>query len=202
MFIKICGLSTPDTVAAAIEAGADALGFVLAPNSPRTITPARARELIDGVPSSIETVGVFRNQPLTDVLAMAHESGVRTVQLHGDEPVSDAEAVREAGFDLLRAFSANAFAAMDPDDREYWAAKRILLDAPLPGEGIPFDASVLAAARPSGFWLLAGGLTPENVAALVTELEPSGVDVSSGVESSRGVKSAELIAQFVRAVRP
>src|SRR5699024_9965433 len=102
MFIKICGLSTPETVTAAVMAGADAVGFLLAPGYPRTITPGQAAELHALVPASVETVGVFRNQPLEVVIRSARQPGVRAVQLHGDEPAGDALEIERAGFEVLR----------------------------------------------------------------------------------------------------
>lgn len=201
MFIKICGLSTAETLTAAVMDGADAVGFILAPGYARTVSPAHAAELLALVPESVETVGVFRNQPADVVIAHAREAGVRTVQLHGDEPAGDVAAIEQAGFEVLRAFSAPAFTALEAEEREFWAGKRILVDAVNPGEGMPFEPALLDAAHPEGFWLLAGGLTASNVAELVGQLRPAGVDVSSGVEVSRGVKSPELIEEFIAAAR-
>lgn len=201
LYIKICGLSTPETVAAAVAAGADAIGFVFAPGSPRTVDAEQVQTLLAGVPARVETVGVFRNQPLDQVLEMARRSGIGTVQLHGDEPLADVVAVREAGFRTLRAFSAAAYTALDDEQRSVWETERILLDAIEPGAGVAFDPAAVLATPPAGYWLLAGGLNPDNVAQLAGALRPNGVDVSSGVESSRGVKDAGLIAQFIAAAR-
>lgn len=201
MYIKICGLQTLETVAAAVHAGADAIGFVFAPGSPRTIGAELAAELIRSVPTTVETVGVFRNQPLAQVLESARRASVTTVQLHGDEGLDDMLRVREAGFRTLRAFSAASYNALPPHEKLAWESERILLDAVEPGAGIAFDANALSNGAPKGFWLLAGGLTPANVAALVERLRPNGVDVSSGVESSRGVKDIALIRDFIHAAR-
>lgn len=201
-YVKICGLSTPETVAAAVDAGADALGFVFAPGSARTVEPAWVRELVAEVPAGIETVAVFRNQDIDVVLATAHAAGVGAIQLHGDESLADIDRVRSAGFATLRAFSAQDYAALDDAQRAAWAGERILLDAVEPGAGQAFDPSVLAGRSPEGFWLLAGGLTVDNVAALLHASGASGVDVSSGVESSRGVKDVGLIRSFIAEVRP
>jgi|SRR5690625_2703112 len=201
MFIKICGLSTPETVRAAVRAGADAVGVVLAPGYARTVSPQAAADLLAHVPDHVETVGVFRDQPLDVVLETARAAGVGTVQLHGSEPAADVLAVERAGFGVLRGLAAAQFAALSEEDRGFWAERRILLDAVNPGAGVPFDPALLAAARPTGSWLLAGGLTPDNVAGLVAELAPTGVDVSSGVEVSRGVKSPALIERFIAATR-
>lgn len=202
MFIKICGLSTAATVGAAVEHGADALGFVFAPGSPRTISPDRAAALIADVPAGVETVGVFRNQPIEDVLTTARAAGVSTVQLHGDEVDDDHHRVEQAGFHSLRAFSAQAYRELDVPRRQFWSNQRILLDAVRPGAGVTFDPAQVHEVPPTGFWLLAGGLDPTNVADLIAELTPSGVDVSSGVESSRGIKDPGRIAEFISAARP
>ncbi|GAA1495529.1 phosphoribosylanthranilate isomerase [Paeniglutamicibacter kerguelensis] len=201
LYIKICGLSTPESVAAAVAAGADAVGFVFAPGSPRTVDAELAASLGQAVPADVETVGVFRNQPLAEVMDIATSAAVSTVQLHGDEPLADIRALRDAGFKTLRAFSVDAFEALPEAERLLWDAERILIDAVEPGAGVTFDATNVLAEPPAGMWLLAGGLNPGNVAGLVKTLNPSGVDVSSGVESSRGVKDNGLIADFIRAAR-
>lgn len=199
MYVKICGLQTPGTVAAAVAAGADAVGFVLAPGSPRTVTAERAAELAAAVPASTETVGVFRNQPIDSVVDTARRAGVSTVQLHGEEGLADMARLHAEGFRTLRAFSAEAYNALSAGDRAAWDSERLLLDAVEPGAGVAFDPAVLVNGAPHGFWLLAGGLNPENVAGLSAALHPAGVDVSSGVESSRGVKDSGLIRAFARA---
>lgn len=199
-YVKICGLSTPKTVEASVAAGADALGFVFA-KSVRRVTAAQAHELVARVPEDVETVGVFRAQPIEEVLAMAKAAQVSTIQFHGDEPVADVERAQAEGFRTLRAFGVDQYAALTEDERAQWGTSRLLVDAVEPGGGVPFDPDQLAQGTPGGFWLLAGGLTPDNVADLVARLRPTGVDVSSGVESSRGVKSPGLIADFIAAVK-
>lgn len=201
MYLKICGLQTAETVAAATEAGANAVGFVFAPGSPRTISADLAAQLGREVPTLIETVGVFRNQAIVEVLDTAHRAALTTVQLHGNEPLADIRRLREEGFRAMRAFSATAYSALNPREKQAWESERILLDAVEPGAGATFDVSVLQGGKPAGFWLLAGGLTPHNVSQLASSLQPSGVDVSSGVESSRGIKDAQLIRDFINAVR-
>ncbi|MET0853382.1 MAG: phosphoribosylanthranilate isomerase [Microterricola sp.] len=201
MFVKICGLSEPVTLAAALEAGADAVGFVFAAGSPRTVDVATVRELVQAVPASVHTVGVFRRQPLDEVVETARAAGVSTVQLHGGEPVSDLDLLREEGFDTIRALSLDEYLSAVANDPSGLRRHRLLIDAPVPGAGEPFDTSALLAQPPHGQWLLAGGLHPGNVAALIAGAAPGGVDVSSGVESSRGVKDAALIAAFVAAAR-
>ncbi|SDR73848.1 phosphoribosylanthranilate isomerase [Microterricola viridarii] len=208
MFVKICGLREPATLAAAVQAGADAVGFVFAPGSPRTVDADTVRQLITAVPHSIETVGVFRGQPLDEVLLTATAAGVSTVQLHGGEPVAELDRVKSAGFGTIRALSLDEYLQQLERDPSGLRRHRLLLDAPVPGAGEPFDTSALHAQPPHGGWLLAGGLTPGNVRELLDALggvgsaaSPAGVDVSSGVESSRGQKDAALIEAFVAAAR-
>lgn len=201
LYVKICGLSTPESVLAAVAAGANAIGFVFAPGSPRTVSPELVQTLIATVPASVETVGVFRNQPIDEVLDLARRSGVGTIQLHGSEPYTDLEAVMNAGFATLRAFSIDDYQTLEATERARWETGRILLDAVEPGAGVTFDASKLIQTPPAGMWILAGGLNPSNIAALIDQLNPAGVDVSSGVESSRGVKDIELIREFIAAAR-
>ncbi len=153
------------------------------------------------MPAEVETVGVFRNQPIGEVIETARAAAVSTVQLHGDEPLSDLRLLEDAGFRTLRAFSAEAYSALPADEKADWETGRILLDAVEPGAGVTFDPTAIKAQPPRGHWLLAGGLTPANVGALIAALRPHGVDVSSGVESSRGVKDIGLIRDFVHAAK-
>ena len=138
-YVKICGLRTPEAVAAAVDAGADAIGFVFAPGGPRTVSAELARSLGEAVPAEIETVGVFRNQPIGEVIETARAAAVSTVQLHGDEPLSDLRLLEDAGFRTLRAFSAEAYSALPEDEKADWETGRILLDAVEPGAGVTFD---------------------------------------------------------------
>ncbi|MDI3403374.1 phosphoribosylanthranilate isomerase [Streptomyces cavernicola] len=196
-YIKICGLRTAETVEAAVGAGVDAVGFVFAPGSPRLIDAGAARTLAARVPAQVETVGVFRAQPIDEVLETASRVGLTTVQLHGGEDEMSFERIRAEGFRTIRALDiATYLERPDPNP-----ADRLLIDAIEPGGGKRFDTRLLQARPPEGCWLLAGGLDPDNVAAAVRAARPSGVDVSSGVESSRGVKSVESIRAFVSAVR-
>lgn len=195
MFVKVCGLRTPEAVDAAVEAGADAVGFVFAPGSVRLIDPATASELVGHVPDRVETVGVFRGQPIDEVLRLARASGVGTIQLHGDEPDEHFARAAAEGFRTIRAISAARYT-----ESGHAGGERLLIDATVPGSGATFDPADLPV-PPSVDWLLAGGLRPDNVAALIAAFGPSGVDVSSGVESAPGVKDPALIRTFIAAAR-
>lgn len=196
VYVKICGLSTGGTVDAAVEAGADAVGFVFAPGSPRTVDAALARSL--ATPPAVARVGVVRGQPIDAVLALAEAAELTAVQFHGGEPESDLQRAAAAGYDVIRAVSIDELeaAASAPSP-----AHRLLIDAVEPGAGHAFDARRLNPLALPADWLLAGGLTPENVARLLRDSGAAGADVSSGVESSRGVKDVALIRAFVAAAR-
>lgn len=197
MFVKVCGLSTPESVLAAAEAGADAVGFVLTP-SPREVTPAQARDLLAHVPAGIAAVGVFRHEAAADAVALAREAGLEWIQLHGDRSPADVRTVHNAGLKVIRAVTMTAA----PDAFANWGEDLLLVDAAVPGSGEAWDyASVRAKGLAGRRWLLAGGLAPENVAAAAAQADAWGVDVSSGVESARGVKDLARIRDFVAAAR-
>ncbi|MFE8013284.1 phosphoribosylanthranilate isomerase [Streptomyces antibioticus] len=196
LFVKICGLKTERDVDTAVEAGADAVGFVFSA-SPRRIDPATAARLCRRVPEHVLTVGVFRDEPLADVRSVAAEAGIGAVQLHGSEGREYYDDLGAAGWTLIRAA---AFGDSVPRCGEM-GEDLLLLDAPVPGSGVAWDWSGGPAPAPGEKWLLAGGLTPENVRAAVDAARPWGVDVSSGVEATRGVKDPDLIRTFVAVAR-
>ncbi|MGW0250329.1 phosphoribosylanthranilate isomerase [Nocardia goodfellowii] len=195
MFVKLCGLRTEEDVATAVAAGADAVGFVFTA-SPRRISVERARRLLADVPSHVLSVGVVHGIPAAEAGALARASGADALQLHGSYPRAAFDEL--AGLRLLRATALTA----DTDVRTgAYGEEWLLLDSPVAGSGERWDLGALDDARPSGNWLLAGGLTPGNVRAAIAAAQPWGVDVSSGVESSRGVKDHDLMREFVAAAR-
>ncbi|WP_101789384.1 phosphoribosylanthranilate isomerase [Nonomuraea indica] len=194
MYVKICGLSEPEHVTAAVEAGADAIGFVLT-ESPRRIDPERAAALGRLVPGHVLTVGVFRGEDPATVRAAALAAGVRAVQLHGRHPHADFTALKDLGRTLVRAVDSSADLRCGAFDEDL-----LIVDAPRPGSGLPWDWAAVRG-RPTGRWMLAGGLSPANVAEAVAAAAPWGVDVSSGVEVAPGVKDSALIRSFVAEAR-
>ena len=195
MFIKICGLRTPEIVDECVALSVDAVGFVFAESSVRYIEPVAAATLMERVPASVEGVGVFQNATVDAVISTLVQANLSTAQLHGDYAPDDVALLESRGIRVIRARSISEFLS------DAAAHGRVLIDGDNPGSGAEFAASMLEGRELPANWILAGGLTPHNVARRVRELGPSGVDVSSGVESSRGVKSSELIREFVRAVR-
>jgi phosphoribosylanthranilate isomerase len=196
MLIKICGITRAEDAQVAVAAGARAIGLVFWPESPRFIDPYRARKIVATLPPFITPVGVFVNQPLDYVNAVASLVRLGAVQLHGDETIEYATAVSAPVIKALHLGNA-------PVDA--WPDRiTILLDAHDPqrrgGTGTTVDwtvAAAIAARRPV---LLAGGLTPENVADAIARVRPRGIDVSSGVERAPGVKNHEQIQIFCEAV--
>lgn len=192
--VKICGLTRPEDVAAAADAGADAVGFVLAPSSRRVDLP-RVRELLAAAPPFLTTVGVFVD-PSPEQLQEALDAGLQVLQLHGHEPP---ELCRRFGPRVLKALRIREREDLALLDR--YAEWPILLDSPEPGSGSAFDWTWAAGLGDHRRLVLAGGLTPANVARAVQLVRPWAVDVSSGVESAPGVKDPARVRAFVEAAR-
>jgi len=194
LWIKICGLSTPETVEAAVRAGADAVGLVFAPGSPRRIDPGRAAALLDAVPPAVRRLAVFR-QPTS-----AQLEAIRDLPLHGVQ--ADAAwggAGLPPGWTFLPAYR-NGPGLLAQLSQVAWPM--FLLDGPRGGgAGVLGDLERAARAARLGRMILAGGLTPENVAEAIRAVRPFGVDVSSGVEVGPGVKDPARIRAFVSAAR-
>ena len=197
MFVKVCGLSTPESVREAVDAGADAVGFVLT-TSPREVSPDQVRILLPLVPAGVHAVGVFRHEAAADAVATARASGLSWVQLHGRRTADDVKTVHDAGMRLIRAVTMGA----SQDEFADLGEDVFLIDAAVPGSGESWDyASVRDKGLESRAWLLAGGLEPGNVAFAAAAAGAWGLDVSSGVESSRGVKDLAKIRAFVTAAK-
>jgi phosphoribosylanthranilate isomerase len=197
MFVKVCGLRTSADVATAVACGADAVGFVLTA-SPRQVDAACARRLGAGTAGSVLTVGVFAGIGAAGAARLARDAGVDAVQLHGRYPREAFTALAAEGLRLIRATPLDDGTELTVGA---YGEEMLLLDSPSAGSGQRWDLGRLGAARPQGRWLLAGGLDPGNVGAAITAARPWGVDVSSGVESARGVKDHGLIRAFVAAAR-
>ena len=201
MMVKICGITRMSDAEAAVEAGAAALGFVFWPESPRFMDPYRARAIVRSLPAFVVPVGVFVNQAAEYVKGVAALVRLGAVQLHGDEDVAYAAGV---GLPVIKAVSiAEGVTAARIDD---WPRQTtLLLDVHDPvkrgGTGRTIDWRVAAPIAARRRTLLAGGLTPDNVAAAVAIVQPFGLDVSSGVERSPGVKDHARIRALFEALR-
>ena len=200
MIVKVCGVRAPEIADAAIDVGADWIGIVFEPRSPRYAADAEARAVRDAVGSRADVIGVFVEPSLEECDEAASRYRLAGVQVHGD--VSAELAVRSSvpvirGMNIATLHGAVGF--------DWWTDCLVLLDAPaaaLPGgtgTTVPLDLAVMVAEhRPT---ILAGGLRPATVADAVRAVRPLGVDASSGLETAPGVKDAELVQQFVRNAR-
>src|SRR5690554_5114945 len=194
VFVKICGLRQPEHIDAAVDAGADAIGFVLT-ESTRYVDAASARALVAHLDGRALSVGVFRGESVAEIERLAGRSGVGCIQVHGHYSADDVARLGGLGVPVIRAVS-----FVEPGDS--LGADMLLVDAPRAGSGQEWDYAVMSERRLSGRWLLAGGLTPANVASAVAAASPWGVDVSSGVETLPGQKDPHLIRAFVTAAKP
>jgi phosphoribosylanthranilate isomerase len=208
LIVKICGIKTPDMLEAAIEAGADMVGFAHFERSPRHVDLETLTELISLARGRVETAVFLVNPDNSCVMEIAALSP-DWIQLHGPETPHRVQTIRdEAGIAILKALPIGG-----PEDVAHVKdfadiADRILLDAKPPkgaerpgGHGIPFDWSLLKALDPALGFMLSGGLTPETVGTAIKTVRPMGVDVSSGVETAPGKKDAALIRAFIEAAR-
>lgn len=195
--VKICGITTKEDALLAVAAGADALGFVFCEKSPRCVTPQKAAAIIRELPPFIQTVGLFVDEEAEQVNWTADFCGLDLVQLHGDEDPDDCVEINRRVIKAFRVKNANSLAGI----KRYQVAG-YLLDAWSPdahgGTGQSFDWDLARAAGIADRLILAGGLTPDNVAEAVRTVAPYAVDVSSGVESAPGRKDPDRVREFVR----
>lgn len=201
MFVKICGITTEEDALLAIALGADALGFVFASGSPRMVTVDEASDIVKHLPyDEVLTVGVFRDERPERVTDIVHRVGLKAAQLHGREPPSEVEYVRERVPIVIQGFAAGDPALMMAADGP---ADIVLVDAPEPGSGRVFDWVQVEGALEGARIILAGGLTSENVADAIWRVQPWGVDVSTGVETAPGSgrKDPRKLRRFIEAAR-
>lgn len=208
--IKVCGLTSVAEALACVAAGADWIGLNFHPRSPRRIDPVLAAEIVAALPVDARAVGLFVDRPPGEVARVAEQVGLSIVQLHGQEPLADLLALGH--LTIIRAFrlgDAAAVARLEQTLHQAEALGRapdaVLIDADVAGlaggTGRSIPLEVLDGLPVLPRLILAGGLTPENVAERVARVRPWMVDVASGVESSPGRKDPERVAAFVRAAR-
>jgi len=195
--VKICGITTVEDGLHAVRCGADALGLVFYAKSPRCVDPQRARQIVAALPPLVTTVGLFVNHSAEEISQIAHFCGLDVLQLHGDETPDQCQLPPWRVIKALRVRDEASLA-----DLAAYRVSSLLLDAwqvdSYGGTGHRFNwqlAAPIAQQRPI---ILAGGLTPANVAEAVRTVRPYGVDVSSGVECAPGCKDPELVAAFIR----
>ncbi len=200
--IKVCGITCVEDALVAVEAGADALGFMFYAPSPRCVRPDQVRRIVERLPPFVARVGVFVNADEAQIRMTIQESGLDTLQLHGKETPELCQ--RLAPLPVIKAFRMDGPAALNALDS--YSECAWLLDSYVAGvfggTGQTFNWDLACeAVRRGGRVVLAGGLTPDNVARAVAAVSPYGVDVSSGVEVSPGRKDPEKLRAFVKAAR-
>jgi phosphoribosylanthranilate isomerase len=200
--IKICGITNLEDALLAAELGADALGFVFYPQSPRRVAPEAARQIIAQLPPLVTSVGVFVDEEAAVVQELAARAGLDWLQLHGQE---SPEYCRSLGRRVIKGFrikDAGTLAELEPFRG---AVQAFLLDTykrgQVGGTGEIFDWGLAREAKKYGQIILAGGLTPENVAQAIAAAQPQAVDTASGTEAAPGQKDPAKLKAFFRAVR-
>jgi phosphoribosylanthranilate isomerase len=195
--VKICGITNIDDAMAAVDSGADALGFVFFRESPRYVSPKKAASIIAELPPFMQTIGVFANESPENIGAAVSSARIDLVQLHGDESPAMCRLTRR----VIKAIRIKSLDSLAPLSRYARHVTGFLLDAYTPdklgGTGMIFNWDIAVEAKQFGQIILAGGLTPDNVAEAVRYVKPYGVDVSSGVEQNKGKKDHEKMKLFI-----
>ncbi len=204
--VKICGITSGDALDAAVAAGAQFVGFVFHPASPRCVSLEQAHTLSNKTPSNLMNVGLFVDPRPADIQKALEAADLDMIQLHGDESLRDIQIIRgQFGLPVMKAIRVGSKEDLDPVHSYEKICDWLLFDAKSDsaqgGAGKSFDWSLLKDLRLIKPWVLAGGLTAANVAQALSILKPKAVDVSSGVEDSPGVKNPQKIKDFIEKVK-
>jgi phosphoribosylanthranilate isomerase len=207
---KICGLNSPEAVAAALSGGASHIGFVFYPPSPRAVSPEQANALIGAVHAAVTTVGLFVNADDRDIENVLAVAPLKMLQLHGAETPERVAAIKERfGLPVMKAIPVAEAKDVDRANMYLESSDWLLFDAKPPatmknalpgGNAVAFDWSLMAARQWPLPWMLAGGITVDNVAQAVTQAGADVIDVSSGVEDAPGIKNPAKITEFLATV--
>ena len=200
MWVKICGTTNMEDAQAAIEAGADALGFIFVPNSPRVVERREVSEILKVLPRTVETVGVFANENSDFLKGLLRLCPFKAIQFHGEEPPEEVLALKGMAR-LIKAIRVKDAESLEQIPL-YEGVDAVVLDTyrsdQRGGTGTPFNWELAIRAKEFGIpVIVAGGLNPTNVADLIRQVQPYGVDVASGVEISPGRKDQQLVREFV-----
>ncbi|MEH2408488.1 phosphoribosylanthranilate isomerase [Nostoc sp.] len=202
MRVKICGITQPQQSMAIASLGATALGFICVPTSPRYVTTSQIRAAVAQLPANIDTIGVFANASIPEISQIVGDSGLTGVQLHGDELPNFCYQLREAlpNAEIIKALRIRSLEHLETAIDYIKYIDTLLLDAYHPqqlgGTGKTLDWRMLEQFNPTYPWFLAGGLTADNIVEALSQVSPSGIDLSSGVERSPGDKDLDKVAKL------
>ncbi|MBW4615661.1 MAG: phosphoribosylanthranilate isomerase [Desmonostoc vinosum HA7617-LM4] len=202
MRVKICGITQPQQSRAIASLGATTLGFICVPTSPRYVTISQIQAAIAVLPNKIDKIGVFANTTISDISQIVLASGLTGVQLHGDESLEFCQQLRQSlpNIEIIRALRIRNLEQLHQAANYTQHVDTLLLDAYHPqqlgGTGQTLDWSMLKQFNPSLPWLLAGGLTPDNILEALSQVNPTGIDLSSGVEHIPGDKDLNKVARL------
>ena len=202
MRVKICGIKQPDQGKAIAIAGATALGFICVPNTPRYVTKQQIRAVVEQLPKQIDQIGVFANSSVEEICQIVEFAGLTGVQLHGDESPEFCHQLRSMlpGIEIIKALRIKNSQALEQVEIYFSSVDTLLLDAYNPqmlgGTGATLDWKTLQQFQPGCPWLLAGGLTADNVLDALKQVNPNGIDLSSGVERAPGDKDLDKVARL------
>ncbi|RCJ28215.1 N-(5'-phosphoribosyl)anthranilate isomerase [Nostoc sp. ATCC 43529] len=200
MRVKICGITQPEQSIAIASLGATALGFICVPTSPRYVTTSQIQAAITQLPENIDKIGVFANASIGEIKQIVVNSGLTGVQLHGDESPEFCDLLRQAlpDIEILKAFRIRSLEHLQTTADYTSYVDTLLLDAYHPqqlgGTGKTLDWTMLQQYSPNRPWFLAGGLTTDNIVQALSQVNPSGIDLSSGVERAPGDKDLDKVA--------
>ncbi|MBD2567250.1 phosphoribosylanthranilate isomerase [Anabaena lutea] len=200
MRVKICGITQPEQSIAIASLGATALGFICVPTSPRYVTIEQIQAAVAQLPSKIDRIGVFANTDITEISQTVVKSGLTGVQLHGDESPEFCYQLRQSlpQVEIIKAMRVRNREHLQTAANYTKFVDTLLLDAYHPqqlgGTGKTLDWQMLQEFSPSCPWFLAGGLTPDNIVDALSQVQPNGIDLSSGVERSPGDKDLDKVA--------
>ncbi|MBE9111235.1 phosphoribosylanthranilate isomerase [Nodosilinea sp. LEGE 07298] len=210
MRVKICGITQAEQAIAIARHGATHLGFICVPQSPRYLAPAAIADIthsLDAAGVVTKTVGVFADAPLAEMGAIARQANLSHIQLHGQETLEQCQQLLAElpGIFLIKAIRVRTDEDLARAEAYAPYVDALLLDAYHPqqlgGTGLTLDWKALVSFRPACPWMLAGGLTPENVSTALSTLRPDGIDLSSGVEQSPGIKDLILVQRLFKEIQ-
>ncbi len=207
MRIKICGICNPQQGKAIAQFGATALGFICVSASPRFVTVEQIREIVEQIPTKTDKIGVFANTSIAEITDTVNNAGLTGVQLHGDESLEFCQQLRQVlpSVEIIKALRIRNVDDINNVNIYGDFIDTFLLDAYHPqqlgGTGKTLDWNLLEQFEPSRPWFLAGGLTPDNITEALSQIHPSGIDLSSGVERAPGDKDLDKVAKLFEKVR-